>query len=218
MASKRRPDPRYSIWGAMMQRCHNPNNKHYKNYGGRGIEVCERWKNSANFLADIGPRPEGLTLERIDNDRGYAPDNCRWATRKEQSTNRRMTVWIVMDGEEMSLREACRRRGLEYRAVVKRIQQRKWPVELALYLPVGAGLGEGLKETELVLELWNENKRLRHALSVVMNSASAGTFPIKNWEWVAKAKDLTRVDGRYAVAKASLASSTCSARSTAPKS
>ncbi len=80
----------YTLWCAMHDRCSNPRNPHYRNYGGRGIRVCRRWQRYEHFLADMGRRPDPkLTLERVDNDKGYSPSNCCWATRKQQSANRR---------------------------------------------------------------------------------------------------------------------------------
>lgn len=80
----------YVIWSSMLSRCKNPKVRCYKNYGERGISVCERWEKFENFLADMGGRPsKQFTLDRIDNERGYSPDNCRWATYSQQNKNRR---------------------------------------------------------------------------------------------------------------------------------
>jgi hypothetical protein len=134
------PDQKlYWIWGAIIQRCTNPNTPQFKDYGGRGITVCERWKTFANFAADVGPRPAGKLLDRRDNDKGYGPDNCQWVTRKEQNSNRRNCIMVDCDGERVTLREYCRRNGLRYRPIVKRIQDRNWPVEMALTTPLGSG-------------------------------------------------------------------------------
>ncbi len=80
----------YRSWHAMHQRCSNKNDDRYENYGGRGIKVCERWGSFENFLADMGERPAGLSLHRTDNDGNYEPGNCKWATSKEQASNRRL--------------------------------------------------------------------------------------------------------------------------------
>ena len=83
--------PEYITWRAMIKRCANPNDPAFKNYGGRGIAVCDSWKNSfENFYADMGDRPEGLTIDRIDNDGNYEKSNCKWATRTEQVYNQRI--------------------------------------------------------------------------------------------------------------------------------
>ena len=89
----------YGVWHSMIQRCINPNQRSWKYYGGRGIAVCERWHTFANFLDDMGEKPEGRSIDRIDNDGDYEPSNCRWATQSEQNANRRKLKAIEQEGE-----------------------------------------------------------------------------------------------------------------------
>lgn len=100
----------YSCWVHIKQRCFNKKNNNYKNYGGRGITICSRWKNSfENFLKDMGESPDGLSIDRIDNNGDYEPKNCKWSTNKEQQKNRRCAVLI--DG--INLSEYCEKKGID---------------------------------------------------------------------------------------------------------
>lgn len=93
----------YKIWAGIKKRCLNPRNPAFKHYGGRGISICERWLSFENFLADMGEPPDGLSIDRIDNDKGYSPENCRWADWKTQHNNRRGNVIIEYNGERKTI-------------------------------------------------------------------------------------------------------------------
>jgi len=100
-------------WAGMINRCHNPETERYKDYGARGITVCKRWHSFENFLADMGEPPPGMTLDRINNDWGYGPFNCRWATRTEQARNKRSNRVIDAGDGPMSTAEAAERYGIK---------------------------------------------------------------------------------------------------------
>ncbi len=129
--------PEYRIWAEMLQRCSNQKNPQYHNYGGRGITVCERWLKFENFFEDMGPRPEGLSLDRKDNDQGYSKDNCRWATRKEQNRNKNNTVKVVWQGKEVPLRDLADQFNIPRARLYQRVVTMKWPLEKALTTPHG---------------------------------------------------------------------------------
>lgn len=129
----------YSRWKAMMQRCHDPNQQHYARYGGAGVTVCERWKDFANFRADMGECADrSLTLDRIEGAKGYEPGNCRWVTKAEQSRNRpRHCVRLTHNGITKNLSDWARDIGITPTALRGRLRI-GWSVERALTKSVNA--------------------------------------------------------------------------------
>lgn len=126
----------YAIWGNMHYRCNTPSSPLYKNYGGRGIYVCGEWKSFESFIDCMGLRPtKDHSLDRIDVDGGYCPENCRWATKKEQSRNRRNSSYILVDGQMLQVDDFCERYGLKKSAIKNRIR-RGWSDERIISTPV----------------------------------------------------------------------------------
>lgn len=125
----------YTAWQAMLSRCQAPNYINFKNYGGRGINVCKRWQKFENFLEDMGERPDGLSLDRIENDKGYYKENCRWATRIEQQNNRRNNRKITFNSKTQTLAQWEQELGLNKCIVSGRLRL-GWSVEMALTTPV----------------------------------------------------------------------------------
>ncbi len=126
----------YNARIAMISRCYNPNNLEFRNYGGRGIHVCRRWRHTANglrnFLSDMGPRPSDKhSIDRIDNDGNYTPANCRWATCAQQATNKRTNNRITYKGETKCVSEWARIFHMTYKLLWTRLS-RGWPIEKAL--------------------------------------------------------------------------------------
>lgn len=124
----------YHIWASMRQRCNNPNNHAYAGYGGRGIRVCEAWneyETFAKWARDNGYRDD-LSIDRIDNDKGYSPDNCRWASPQVQSNNLRSNVMITFRGETKTRSQWAHELGIRPGFIRDRIDRYGWPVERAL--------------------------------------------------------------------------------------
>ena len=121
----------YVTWQHMRPRCDDPKNKGYRHYGGRGITYDPRWKDFAAFLADMGERPDGYTLERVDNNGPYCKENCRWATRSEQQHNRRDSLIVFFRGQRKTVAEWAAELGIKQSTIHMRLY-RKWPVERAL--------------------------------------------------------------------------------------
>lgn len=122
----------YRSWESMKSRCLNPNDPSYGKYGGSGITVCDRWLSFGSFLNDMGDRPDGHSIDRIDGRKGYFKDNCRWATSSQQQGNKLMRVSVVLNGKQELLTDLSRRYGKSYQLLYDRIFRRNIPVIEAL--------------------------------------------------------------------------------------
>ncbi len=126
----------YRSWQMMKHRCHNPRYTQFRDYGGRGIAVCPRWRDSfEDFLADMGPRPVGTSIDRIDKNGNYEPSNCRWATEQEQKRNTRRNVLMTFNGKTQCLTDWAAESGIPYKTLEAR-RRYGWTDERALTQPV----------------------------------------------------------------------------------
>ena len=121
----------YAIWRSMMQRCYDNNSHAYDRYGKRGIEVCDRWKKFENFYADMGDKPQGMSLERIDNNGNYEPSNVIWASDKAQANNRRSNVILEYQGRKQTMQQWADESGIKIGTIWARLH-RGWTVERAI--------------------------------------------------------------------------------------
>ena len=128
--------PTYKLWMGIKKRCENPNDKAYNNYGGRGIKVYDEWHSFENFLRDMGEKPEGMSLDRIDNDKGYYKENCRWATAFTQSNNKRNNKMLTYKNKTQSMSLWATEIGMSYDVLSGRIFK-GWSTEKAIEAPVG---------------------------------------------------------------------------------
>lgn len=127
-----KPTSTYRIWTGMLTRCRNPKAPSWLNYGGRGIKVCDGWLLFKNFLADMGERPAQLSLDRIDNDGDYCPENCRWATDIEQHRNRSDNVYWEFNGDTKSIAAWAESTGMNRHTLADRVRKFGWTIEQAL--------------------------------------------------------------------------------------
>lgn len=126
------------IWRGILASCSQTTNRQFPNYGGRGIKVCQRWRNSfTSFKEDMGPRPSpNHSVDRIDNEKGYNPKNCRWATRQEQNQNTRANHYLELNGVRLCITEWGRRTGIGRGTIAARVGHLNWSIEKALTTPL----------------------------------------------------------------------------------
>lgn len=131
--------PTYHVWESMLRRCRNPNSPDYSGYGGRNIFVCERWYRFENFLEDMGEKPDGLSIERIDNNSGYSLENCVWASMTTQARNRRSTRNLTYKGETLCVAAWADKLELKRDVLYTRLR-RGWSIERTLSTPTVSSL------------------------------------------------------------------------------
>jgi len=179
--------PTFKSWDSMLSRCYSKQNKNYAHYGARGIGVCDCWNPSAggsfaNFLEDMGERVRGQSIERIDCNGNYEPDNCKWATSKEQASNKRNSRKITFNGKTQSIMEWAEETGIPYSTLAKRIYTYNWNHERALTTPNTSKPQQ--KSTDVLIEyngdklcLEEWGRRYRISSATIRNRLRAGWTP-----------------------------------------
>ena len=128
--------PEYNIWNGIKQRCRNPNTKQYKDYGGRGISICDRWNDFSNFIKDMGFRPTNKhSIERLDVNGNYEPQNCIWLLIKDQSKNRRDIRYLTINGVTKTIMDWAKENNIRPGLIKDRIDILKWPINDKLFIP-----------------------------------------------------------------------------------
>ena len=125
----------YSSWVSMTSRCSNPGDPNWEMYGGRGIQVCERWMSFESFLSDLGKRPTSTSIDRIDSNGNYEPTNCRWATPEVQSNNKRNNRFVDFEGQRLTIAQWARAKDMSKQALIMRLNA-GWEVKRALTQPI----------------------------------------------------------------------------------
>ena len=167
----------YKVWEGMKQRCENAAHESYGRYGGRGITICARWRESfESFLEDMGPRPSKKhSIDRIDNDGNYEPANCRWATTMEQKQNTSRNVFITFNGETLCCADWSRRLGISDDTICRRLKA-GWPIERVLAIGKQVARGENQGNSKLTNDCVREMRRLKNEGS--SNKAIAEKFGV----------------------------------------
>lgn len=136
----------YKVLGNMRQRCYNSKNNSYHRYGARGIKICRRWRNFKNFLKDMGEPKLGQVIDRIDNNKGYKPKNCRWVDRKTSTLNSTVPIFLKFNGREKCLSDWAREKKLKNTTLWQRLNRSRWNLKQALTEKVGTRLGVSGKQ------------------------------------------------------------------------
>jgi len=188
----RRRHPLYARWLGMRNRCNNPNDDYYDNYGGKGVKVCKRWDSFTNFLEDMGECPEGHTLDRRDNDGDYTPENCRWASPSEQSRNKSDTLWVNYQGNKVRLVELSEKFDVPFKLLYQRLYTHGWSLERSLKPWIITRRGTGMlvavniKSRRLVLGKKLRGLAVKCELSKKQLSEGTIDYSIIQETWLAK--------------------------------